>query len=524
MATVASCSIRPKHCIQPTSTRPLDPAALGKFLQRRVAVYDKDRDGHYNLISAFHKSLRGSDPQAALYYMARMLTAGEEPLYVLRRLVRFASEDIGLADPDALVQCLAAKDAYAFLGSPEGELAMVQACLYCATAPKSNAAYAAQKAAWRNAKETGSLMPPANILNAPTRLMKDIGYGEGLRLRPCRAGRVFGRRLLAGRTGPANILRTGRSRFRTRGSRTDGALGRTSGQAIMNRFEHFVAIDWSGAKGPKQPGIAIAVCSAEGGPPVLVDAGGGWSRTEVLDLLRNDLPENSLVGLDLGIGLPYADCDGFFPGWSETPRSAEELWALIDTISATDPNLGVNSFVEHPAIAPYYHDGVAMGSAYKCDGAAHNAGRLRVTEHAQRAMGCKPYSNFRLVGAAQVGKSSLTGMRMLHHLRGRLPVWPIDPLPGEGSVVVEIYTALAAMAGDRSARRSKVRSYADLNDCLTALGSPQVAGDGAIDDHSSDALLTAAWLRKVADRGELWNPPALTPQIARTEGWTFGAI
>lgn len=157
--------------------QPLDPAALGQFLQRRVAVYDKDRDGHYNLISALHKSLRGSDPQAALYYLARMLTAGEEPLYVLRRLVRFASEDIGLADPQALTQCLAAKQAYEFLGSPEGELAIVQACLYLATAPKSNAAYVAQKQAWRSARETGSLAPPSDILNAPTKLMRDIGYG-----------------------------------------------------------------------------------------------------------------------------------------------------------------------------------------------------------------------------------------------------------------------------------------------------------------------------------------------------------
>jgi putative ATPase len=160
---------------------PLDPAALSALLHRRVAVYDKDREGHYNLISALHKAMRGSDPQAALYYLARMLTAGEEPLYVLRRIVRFASEDIGLADPQALVQCLAAKDAFDFLGSPEGELAIVQACLYCATAPKSNAAYKAQKAAWRTARETGSLMPPKNILNAPTRLMKDIGYGKDYR-------------------------------------------------------------------------------------------------------------------------------------------------------------------------------------------------------------------------------------------------------------------------------------------------------------------------------------------------------
>ena len=163
---------------------PLEPAQLGAFLQRRVAVYDKDREGHYNLISALHKSVRGSDPQAALYYAARMLVAGEEPLYLLRRLVRMAVEDIGLADPQALTQCLAAKDAYEFLGSPEGELAIVQALLYLATAPKSAAAYKAQKAAWRSAKETGSLMPPANILNAPTKLMKEIGYGSGYRYDP----------------------------------------------------------------------------------------------------------------------------------------------------------------------------------------------------------------------------------------------------------------------------------------------------------------------------------------------------
>jgi len=160
---------------------PLDPAGLSALLHRRVAVYDKDREGHYNLISALHKSIRGSDPQAALYYLARMLVAGEEPLFLLRRLIRAAVEDIGLADPQALVQCIAAKDAYDFLGSPEGELAIVQACLYLATAPKSNRVYAAQKAAWKAARDTGSLMPPKNILNAPTRLMKQVGYGQGYR-------------------------------------------------------------------------------------------------------------------------------------------------------------------------------------------------------------------------------------------------------------------------------------------------------------------------------------------------------
>ena len=159
--------------------QPLGPAELSDLLHRRVPVYDKDREGHYNLISALHKTIRGSDPQAALYYLARMLVAGEEPLYLLRRLTRAAVEDIGMADPNALVQCLAAKDSYDFLGSPEGELAIVQACLYLATAPKSNATYAAQKAAWRSARETGSLMPPMHILNAPTKLMKNVGYGKG---------------------------------------------------------------------------------------------------------------------------------------------------------------------------------------------------------------------------------------------------------------------------------------------------------------------------------------------------------
>jgi len=158
---------------------PLGPAELSDLLHRRVPVYDKDREGHYNLISALHKSIRGSDPQAALYYLARMLVAGEEPLYLLRRLTRAAVEDIGLADPNALLQCLAAKEMYDFLGSPEGEIGIVQACLYLATSPKSNAVYMAQKNAWRSAAETGSLMPPMHILNAPTKLMKKVGYGKG---------------------------------------------------------------------------------------------------------------------------------------------------------------------------------------------------------------------------------------------------------------------------------------------------------------------------------------------------------
>ena len=156
-----------------------DPAGMLEIIQRRAPIYDKGQEGHYNLISALHKSVRGSDPDAALYYLARMLDAGENPLYIGRRLVRMAVEDIGLADPQALVIANAAKDAFEYLGSPEGELALAQACVYLATAPKSNAVYTAFKAATRAAKEGGSLMPPKTILNAPTKLMGAEGYGKG---------------------------------------------------------------------------------------------------------------------------------------------------------------------------------------------------------------------------------------------------------------------------------------------------------------------------------------------------------
>src|SRR6202795_2753841 len=156
-----------------------DAAKLQEIVQRRAPIYDKSQDGHYNLISALHKSVRGSDPDAALYYLARMMDAGEDPLFLARRVVRMAVEDIGLADPQALVVCNAAKDAYDFLGSPEGALAIAQAVIYLATAPKSNAAYTAFGAAMRAAKEGGSLLPPKHILNSPTKLMKSEGYGSG---------------------------------------------------------------------------------------------------------------------------------------------------------------------------------------------------------------------------------------------------------------------------------------------------------------------------------------------------------
>ncbi|NPD69714.1 replication-associated recombination protein A [Lichenicola cladoniae] len=157
----------------------LDPAALSALLARRAALYDKDREEHYNLISALHKSLRGSDPDAALYWFARMLSGGEDPRFIARRLTRFAAEDVGIADPHALLQAIAAWETYERLGSPEGELALAQLVVYLGTAPKSNAVYKAFGAAMRAAKATGSLAPPAHILNAPTKLMKEIGYGQG---------------------------------------------------------------------------------------------------------------------------------------------------------------------------------------------------------------------------------------------------------------------------------------------------------------------------------------------------------
>ena len=161
------------------AVEPLDPAGLAAVVQKRAPLYDKGQESHYNLISALHKSLRGSDCDAALYWFARMLAGGEDPHYIARRIVRFAVEDVGLADPDALTQSVAAWQAFERIGSPEGELALAQAVIYLATAPKSNAAYKAYGAARRSAAESGSLAPPAHILNAPTGLMRDLGYGKG---------------------------------------------------------------------------------------------------------------------------------------------------------------------------------------------------------------------------------------------------------------------------------------------------------------------------------------------------------
>ncbi len=267
------------------------------------------------------------------------------------------------------------------------------------------------------------------------------------------------------------------------------------------------------------------MASIDGGPPKLMKHTNRWSRADVLDVLRDQLPPDTLVGMDLGIALPFTDCGAYFPGVDDAPANAPALWAMIDRMCGDDPHLAANAFVDHPDIAPYFRrHGGREGTHFRCDGAAHGRGRFRVTELAQTAMGCRPYSNFNLVGAAQVGKSSLTGMRLLHQLRGHLPVWPIDPLPMSGSALVEIYTSLVALEAGRSAAATKMRSSADLNAALETLSSPPLPESGPLDDHSTDALLTAAWLRAVVDQPARWAPSALTTEIAQTEGWTFGAL
>ena len=208
-----------------------DAAGLQAVVQRRAPIYDKKQDGHYNLISALHKSVRGSDADAALYYLCRMLDAGEDPLYLARRVVRMAVEDIGLADPQALVIANAAKDAYDFLGCPEGDLAIAEAVIYIATAPKSNATYVAFGEAMRTAKEAGSLLPPKHILNAPTKLMKTEGYGSGYEYDHDTEEAFLRPGLFPGIAGPPAILRSARARLRARDQEAAGILGQAAARA-----------------------------------------------------------------------------------------------------------------------------------------------------------------------------------------------------------------------------------------------------------------------------------------------------
>ncbi len=286
------------------------------------------------------------------------------------------------------------------------------------------------------------------------------------------------------------------------------------------RFTRFVAIDWSGAKGSRHKGIAVAVADAGGQAPRLAAREHAWSRQEVLDwVLAGQGEAPTLYGFDLSAAFAFADRGAFFPGWEQSPPDAISLWRLVESICRDEPDLGASTFVDHVEASRHFRrHGGRCGDLFQA-----GAGRMRVVEEEERRRGIvNPVSNFNLVGAAQVGKSSLTGMRLFLRLRDHLSIWPFDPLPPQGSVVVEIYTSIAAAAAGLPRGRTKVRDAVTLDRALGALGSDPHAPLARYDDHATDAILTAAWLRNVAHQPQYWRPGAMTNEIAQTEGWTFG--
>lgn len=288
----------------------------------------------------------------------------------------------------------------------------------------------------------------------------------------------------------------------------------------MVDFDVFACVDWSGAAVARPPGLAVAWCEPGRRAPVLLRPDKGWSRIGVLEWLQRHAAVGTrmLVGLDLSPALPFADAGAYFPGHEESPADAPALWAMIDRLCAHEPHLAASSFPLRDRLRDHFRNHDQTGSAF-----GGGAGRFRLVEHRQRLAGVSPVSCFNLVGAAQVGKSSLTGMRMLHRLERAIPVWPFAPVPAKGPLVVEIYTSIAARAGGMRKGLSKVRDPQTLDAVLSALDSDPHRPLDKYDDHSTDAILTAAWLRKVAHDPALWRPAGLTDEIARTEGWTFGA-
>jgi len=292
--------------------------------------------------------------------------------------------------------------------------------------------------------------------------------------------------------------------------------------ARMRHFTHFAALDWSGARGPRQRGIALAVASGAAAP-ALVRPGHVWSRAEILAWLEEAAASRAdmLIGFDFSAAFAFADRGTYFPEWAESPADVPALWALVEALAAGDPHYEVGGFLAHPEAHRHFRHGRGdVGDLY-----APGAGRLRIVEQHQRATRqAASVSNFNLVGAAQVGKASLAGMRLLHRLRGRVPLWPLDPVPATGPLLVEIYTSLAARAAGIAPGRSKIRDGKALDTALAALGSPPVGVTGPMSDHASDALLTAAWLRAIASDAAPWSPAPLSDTLAVTEGWTFGII
>lgn len=287
----------------------------------------------------------------------------------------------------------------------------------------------------------------------------------------------------------------------------------------MRRFKTFACIDWSGAATERTPNIAVAVTQ---GPRdvALVMPEGGWSRAKIYDWLVRlaDSEADVLIGLDLSPALPFADTGAYFPGWDASPPDAPGLWSLVDAICAPDLHLSASSFVDHAEAGRHFRHQGRQGDLFP-----GGMGRMRLCEGGQAAMGLRPYSCFNLVGAAQVGKSSLTGMRVLHRLAGRIPVWPFEPVPARGPCIVEIYTSLAARAAGVTGPKIKITEGAKLSAVLKLLDARADVPE-RISDHASDALLTAAWMRAVAGDAANWSPGGLTDDIAATEGWTFGVV
>ncbi len=291
----------------------------------------------------------------------------------------------------------------------------------------------------------------------------------------------------------------------------------------LRRFDHFAVIDWSGAKSAWHKGIAIAICESGCAAPRLVPSPGiHWTRQAVLDwlLLMAKEQRNILISLDLSPALPFVDHQAYFPGWDKSPADAKALWAMVDAQSQADEHLSVSTFIDHPEISRHFRQHRACGDLFQ-----PGAGRMRLCEAKGQAAipGINPYSCFNLVGAAQVGKSSLTGMRVLHRLGGTIPVWPFDPLPPQGPAIIEIYTSIAARAsGVLPKGKSKIWDGDMLDAALATFSSKPHAALTQYTDHATDAILTAAWLRQQSENLSLWTPDRLTPKIAATEGWTFG--
>ncbi|QEH77653.1 hypothetical protein EIK56_05545 [Sphingomonas sp. C8-2] len=287
---------------------------------------------------------------------------------------------------------------------------------------------------------------------------------------------------------------------------------------MIRRFRRFACIDWSGAKGDRQKGIAVAVSDGPGRTPKLIER--TWSRGAVLDWLLDHARRDSdlLVGIDFSTAFPFLDAGGYFPGWAESPADARALWRLVDEICAGDPHLEAGAFVDHVEASRHFRrHGGRQGDLF---GAGN--GRYRLVERLCRDGRHGPATScFNLVGAAQVGKSSLTGMRLLHRLDGRVPVWPFDPLPETGPAIVEIYTTVAARTAGLGGG-SKMRDADRLRAGLAGYGIRRPPRLARYDDHSTDAILTAAWLAEAAARADLWHPSALSSEIAAVEGWTFG--